>query len=174
MVFSATVRDPDGIRRTVSREAESRDAFVARLRAERFLVLSVDEVTILAGAAVEANFAAGTRVINNGGALTPIARTRRDKVTLWTDATDASTFTYAKDDGQVYNPDGVTLGDPLISEWRDCRADHQVAGALRFRLTAFDPAPAPFLTVEIAVFRFSRRSDAMLVDVFLDLPDQLP
>lgn len=100
--------------------------------------LPVDEVTILAGADVAANFADGTRVINNGGALTPIVRTWRDKVTLWTDATDASTFTYAKDDGQVYNPDGVTLGDALISEWRDCRADHQVAGALRFRLTAFD------------------------------------
>jgi len=43
MVFSATVRDPEGVRRTVSREAESREAFVARLRSERFLVLSVEE-----------------------------------------------------------------------------------------------------------------------------------
>ena len=44
MLFSATVRDADGVRRTVSREAESRDEFVAQLRAERMLVLSVEEV----------------------------------------------------------------------------------------------------------------------------------
>ena len=44
MFFSATARDPDGVRRTVSREAESREAFVEMLRAERFVVLSVEEV----------------------------------------------------------------------------------------------------------------------------------
>ena len=42
MRFSATVRDRDGVRRTVVREAGSRDEFTAQLRAERLLVLSVD------------------------------------------------------------------------------------------------------------------------------------
>ena len=44
MFFSATVRDPNGVHRTVSREAESRDAFVASLRAEHYIVLSVEEI----------------------------------------------------------------------------------------------------------------------------------
>lgn len=44
MLFSAATRDPDGVRRTVSREAESREVFVAMLRAERYVVLSVEEV----------------------------------------------------------------------------------------------------------------------------------
>ena len=65
-------------------------------------------------------------------------------VTLWTDATDASTFTYARD--SYVNDMGGTEGDTKynyikenqIVEWRDCRADHQVAGALRFRMVAFD------------------------------------
>ena len=107
-------------------------------------VLPVDEVTILPGADVEANLAAGTRVTNNGGTLKPIHRTWRDKVTLWTDATDTSTFTYARD--SYVNDMGGTKGDTKynyieenqIVEWRDCRADHQVAGALRFRMVAFD------------------------------------
>ena len=107
-------------------------------------MLPVDEVTILPGAEVEANLAAGTRVTNNGGTLKPIHRTWRDKVTLWTDATDTSTFTYARD--SYVNDMGGTVGDTKynyikenqIVEWRDCRADHQVAGALRFRMVAFD------------------------------------
>ena len=45
MVFTATVRDPAGARRTVSREADSLDSFMAALRAERFIVLSVEEST---------------------------------------------------------------------------------------------------------------------------------
>lgn len=44
MFFSAATRDPDGVRRTVTREADSREAFVAMLRAERYVVLSVEEV----------------------------------------------------------------------------------------------------------------------------------
>ena len=107
-------------------------------------VLPVDEVAILPGADVEANLAAGTRVINNGGTFKPIVRTWRDKVTLWTDATDTSTFTYARD--SYVNDMGGTVDDTKynyikenqIVEWRDCRADHQVAGALRFRMVAFD------------------------------------
>ena len=43
MVFTATVRDPAGARRTVSREADSLDSFMAALRAERYVVLSVEE-----------------------------------------------------------------------------------------------------------------------------------
>ena len=44
MLFSATARDPDGVRRTVTREADSRDEFMASLRAERYVVFSVEEV----------------------------------------------------------------------------------------------------------------------------------
>ena len=43
MVFNATVRGADGVRRTVSREAESRAALLGLLRSERVLVLSVEE-----------------------------------------------------------------------------------------------------------------------------------
>ena len=43
MQFEVTVRDPGGVRRTFSREAETRDALMLQLRAERLLVLDVRE-----------------------------------------------------------------------------------------------------------------------------------
>lgn len=44
MMFEATVRDADGLRRTVRREAASASAFAAALRADGLLVLDVAEV----------------------------------------------------------------------------------------------------------------------------------
>jgi type IV pilus assembly protein PilC len=44
MQFEVTARDPGGVRRTFSREADTRDALMLELRAEKLLVLDVREV----------------------------------------------------------------------------------------------------------------------------------
>ena len=44
MQFEVTARDPGGVRRTFSREAETREALMLELRAEKLLVLDVREV----------------------------------------------------------------------------------------------------------------------------------
>ena len=91
-------------------------------------------VRILAGAEVSANIADGTKIVNEGGTLTQLVTTWRDKVTLWADASAANTFSYVKDEF----PSATFLADNQIMEWKDCRVSHQVDGALRIRLTPFD------------------------------------
>ena len=97
--------------------------------------LPFGKVTILDGAVVSANIADGTKIVNEGGTLTQLVTTWRDKVTLWTDASDESTFTSAKADFPAY---ASVIDANRVSEWRDRRADRQGDGSYRFRLTAFD------------------------------------
>ena len=96
-------------------------------------VLNVKDLHILSGAEITADIADGVSIHNKGGVLKQ--RSWKDKIALWVDASDASTITYAKTDF----PEKESVIDAnRISEWRDCRPDRQVDGALRFRLTAFD------------------------------------
>ena len=44
MQFEVTARNPGGVRRTFSREAETREALMLELRSEKLLVLDVREV----------------------------------------------------------------------------------------------------------------------------------
>ena len=46
MRFEVTAKDTGGVRRTFSREAETREALMAQLRSEGLLVLDVHEETL--------------------------------------------------------------------------------------------------------------------------------
>ena len=93
-------------------------------------------ITIRAGAEISAKITDGSKIVNEGGTLTQLVTTWRDKVTLWTDASAGDTFTLARDD---FPSKASTINSYVrVSEWRDCRADHQHDGALRFRQTVFD------------------------------------
>lgn len=100
-------------------------------------------VTIREGSEISANIADGTKIVNEGGTLTQLVSTWQDKVTLWVDASDESTFTSARDDFPDY---ASKIDANRISEWRDRRADHQGDGEYRFRLPGFDNKPSDIST----------------------------
>ena len=54
-------------------------------------------VTIREGAEISAKIGDGIKIVNEGGTLTQLVSTWRDKVTLWVDASVASTFSYARE-----------------------------------------------------------------------------
>ena len=114
-------------------------------------------VRILAGAEVSASIADGTKIVNAGGALTQLVTTWRDKVTLWTDASAANTFSYVKDEF----PLTTFLADNQIMEWKDCRASHQVDGAFRIRLTPFDSAAIQDKNTHKQTFPFVEENDGL-------------
>ena len=117
-------------------------------------------VRILVGAEVSANIADGTKIVNEGGTLTQLVTTWRDKVTLWTDASDASTLTYAKVaytnelGGSASSSEFTGLSDTQIIEWRDCREGK----SLRFRTTKYDSSLNSYMTT---IFPYAQKTDGM-------------
>ena len=117
-------------------------------------------VTIREGSEISANIADGTKIVNEGGTLTQLVSTWRDKVTLWTDASDASTLTYAKvaytnELGGSASSSGFTsLSDAQIIEWRDRREGK----SLRFRTTKYDSSLNNYIT---NIFPYAQKTDGM-------------
>ena len=118
--------------------AETAITLGGRLTFPSSMPLAFGTVTILAGADVSASIADGTKIVNSGGMLTQLVKTWQDKVTLWVDASDVSTFTSAKADYPDY---AASIDANRISEWCDRRTDHRGEGAYSLRLPGFDNRP---------------------------------
>lgn len=118
--------------------------------------LPFGEVTIREGADISANIADGTKIVNEGGTLTQLVTTWRDKVTLWTDASDESSFTSAKADYPNY---ASVIDAYRVSEWCDCRIDHRGGGAYSLRLPGFDNKPTDITSKTQPGFPITNKTD---------------
>ena len=113
-------------------------------------------VTIREGAEISANIAEGTKIVNEGGTLTQLVTMWRDKVTLWVDASVASTFSYAR---ELY-PSKTQIAQNQMMEWRDCRESRQGSGSLRIRVTPFD-STTPSKTAHYKSFPYVEENDSL-------------
>lgn len=127
--------------------------------------IHVPTLTILPGASITAQIDDGSKIINKGGTITQTITTWRDKVTLWTDASDTSTFTDAAysltNEVGIAQDNAFLPGAGAVAEWRDCRPDHQGEGALRFRNYAFDSGTVPSKNVHKSAFPFAGKVDGL-------------
>jgi len=136
--------------------AETAITFGGRLSFPATKPIPFGTVTIREGAEISANIAEGTKIVNEGGTLTQLVTTWRDKVTLWVDASVASTFSYAR---ELY-PSKTQIALNQMMEWRDCRESRQGSGSLRIRVTAFD-STVPNKTAHYKSFPYVEENDSL-------------
>jgi len=93
-------------------------------------------VTVLDGAVLSDTTFAPSVKVSGSGRVVQAGTWWKEKVALWVDSTDTNSFVYVGDECNDWSNSDQTAyrGYTLISQWKDCRPDHDV---YRFRNTRY-------------------------------------
>ena len=98
---------------------------------------SYSALTLISGAVLTNTTFDASVVLSGSGTLAPSGKDWKDKVALWADSSDTNSFVYVGDECGDWSDPSKTVYNSrtLISQWKDCRADHDV---YRFRNTRYN------------------------------------